>query len=256
MAGNPGFLFVIGAQRCGTSSLRDVLDAHPDVEMARPFAPETKWFLHSTQPHDLDAFVRRHFDPARSPAWRGEKSTSYIERSEAVDRISSAVPAARIIAVVREPISRAVSNYAFSLRNGIEDRPIDVALSPDIRPRPWDSDRFSVSPFAYLNRGRYADHLVPWLERFGSAVKILLFEDLVAGRAAPELFTSLDLPCAEGVPMVPRVNASPEPLRWPAAGVIDALECYYAGPNAALARLIGRDLSEWSYSRRSAPTYG
>jgi hypothetical protein len=245
MSGESGYLFVIGAQRCGTSLLRDVLDAHTDVEMARPFTPETKWFLDPSRTPGVGAFVDALFDAARSPAWRGEKATSYIEHPEAADRIAAALPGARIVAVVREPVARAVSNYAFSLRNGVEDRPIDLALAPDVPRRAWDPGRFSVSPFAYLERGRYVDHLQPWLERFGDAVTVLLFEDLIEGRATRQLFASLGLSIPEPVVPPARVNASPEPLEWPSQGVIDDLRDFFAGPNAALARLLGQDLSRW-----------
>ena len=38
-------LLVIGAQRCGTTYLHDLLDAHPEIAMARPARPEPKVFL-------------------------------------------------------------------------------------------------------------------------------------------------------------------------------------------------------------------
>jgi hypothetical protein len=39
--------FIIGAQRAGTTSLAKILDAHPQINMAKPFKPEAKYFLNT-----------------------------------------------------------------------------------------------------------------------------------------------------------------------------------------------------------------
>ena len=38
-------LFIVGAQRSGTSYLYKILDSHPSVELAKPIRPEPKFFL-------------------------------------------------------------------------------------------------------------------------------------------------------------------------------------------------------------------
>jgi hypothetical protein len=69
---------IIGAQRCGTTFLSHLLDEHPDVEMAKPFRPEPKFFLDEEQfARGLDYYDRRFFTEDRTRV-RGEKSTSYI----------------------------------------------------------------------------------------------------------------------------------------------------------------------------------
>ena len=63
-----------------------------------------------------------------------------------------------------DPIERAVSNWKFSRASGLEDRPLAEALRQNLAGAvPWDAARTSVSPFAYLERGRYAAQLDPWL---------------------------------------------------------------------------------------------
>ena len=79
------------------------------------------------------------------------------------------------------PVQRAVSHWRFSSDQGLETRPLETALDREPGgPLPWDPERTSVSPFAYLERGRYVDHLRRWLERFGDAVTVSFLEELVA----------------------------------------------------------------------------
>ena len=37
--------FIVGAQRCGTTYLYNLLDEHPEIEMAKPVKPEPKFFM-------------------------------------------------------------------------------------------------------------------------------------------------------------------------------------------------------------------
>ena len=144
----PDHLFIIGAQRSGTTSLFLQLDAHPSVTMAKPVKPEPKFFLDNDalEPGWQDRY-QQFFPHPEGKAVLGEKSTTYIERSDAGERIAIAFPEAKIVALVRDPIERAVSNYRFSVANGYERRPIDAALDPQnlVPESPAD---VSTSPYA------------------------------------------------------------------------------------------------------------
>src|SRR5919108_4548906 len=122
--------FIIGAQRCGTTALAQLLDIDPRIELARPLRPEPKFFLdEALTARGTDYYERTYFsDPGALR--EGEKGTSYIESAEAARRIARAYPAARILTVIREPVARAVSNYRFSVANGMEDLPPEEALTP------------------------------------------------------------------------------------------------------------------------------
>src|SRR5262245_37213050 len=114
---------IIGAQRCGTTYLTRLLDEHPDVEMAKPFRPEPKFFLDDGAfGRGLDHYDARFFTDDRARV-RGEKSTSYIESELAIERIASLLPDAQVVVVVRDPVSRAVSNHRFSTEHGVEHLP-------------------------------------------------------------------------------------------------------------------------------------
>jgi hypothetical protein len=241
-----GQFFIIGAQRCGTTMLYELLDSIEGVEMARPARPEPKWFLDPRADElSVDQYTAR-FYPGGSPRWRGEKSTSYIEHPVVAERIRSVFPNAEIVVALRDPIDRAVSNYDFSVQHGIETRPITEALAPDsIGSMTHDLTRFSVSPYAYLERGRYVDHLDPWLSAFGpDHVFFVLFEEICSGDARSLLAAKLGLRIPTSIvdtrPVNPSSNRSVLPV-----GLRRELADFFREPTLALESRIGRSLDHW-----------
>lgn len=246
-----GVFFIVGAQRCGTSLLRRLLDEHPGIEMAKPFVPETKWFLRDDHPHGIDPFLETLFVGGPSVRWYGEKATSYLEHADVARRLDREIPRSRVVAVLRDPVERAISNYAYSVDNGVETRPIEVALDPDTVEPSWSSGSYSVSPFAYLRRGRYVDYLPPYLELFGDRMQILFFDELVRGDGLDQLLTWLGLgPTPHGGPPR-RVNASEHSAPPLPTRLRQKLDSYFAEPNDALSKMLGRDLTSWTDRPRS-----
>lgn len=262
MPGSDRF-FIVGAQRCGTTYLYHLLARHPEIEMAVPVRPEPKFFLDDTlYAKGLDWYERTYF-PGKEGAWlRGEKSTSYLESDAAAERIAQAYPEARIVALLRDPVARAVSHWRFSVENGVETLPLAEALEREEERRDdFDRARFSVSPFAYLRRGRYVDDLERWTRRFPRGrIRVLVHERLVGDREqVAELYRFLRVD-AGFVPdgMDEAVNASrtsrgeedlpPELER--------RLREAFASPNAALAARFGLDLSAWKGRERTGGRAG
>ena len=98
-------------------------------------------------------------------------------------RVRAVLGDARIVVQLRDPVERAISNWKFSPRQ----RPRGAARSARRSsatstgpPRTGTRGARSVSPYAYLERGRYAEQLVPWLETFPGLVRVQFLEDLVA----------------------------------------------------------------------------
>lgn len=168
-------LIVIGAQKCGSSSLHRYLDLHPEIAMSRP--KELNFFLDrgsrgetGTWFRGLD-WYRSHFDPA-APV-RGESSPNYtsLPRSEAVPaRLADVLPDARLIYLVRDPIERAISGHRHAAALGHTDRTLEQALA----------DRSSH----FVRRSLYATQLEPFIERFGlDRILLVAAEDLRDRRA-------------------------------------------------------------------------
>lgn len=246
-------LFVVGAQRCGTTWLYRVLDAHPAIEMARPLRPEPKFFLDDELfAQGLAHYDRAYFGARPGATVRGEKSTSYLESDKAAGRIAEAYPGARILVLVREPVARAVSHWRFSMESGVETLPLEDALAREAERRDdFDRARFSVSPFAYLRRGRYVEDLERWARLFSEDhLKVLVSERFLGEeKAVGDLYAWLGVaPDFRPGDLDRPVNAS-----RPVADGADALSpetrarlrAYFDEPNRRLAGRFGLDLSPW-----------
>ena len=238
-------LLVIGAQRSGTTYLHSVLDGHPQITMARPARPEPKVFLsEAVVGRGAQWYRRTFFAHATDEAVWGEKSTSYLEVPEAAARVARVLgPRVHVVVVLRDPVQRAVSNWRFSTDHGLETRPLERALRENLAASAsWDRAATSVSPFAYLERGRYADYLGPWFAQFPDTTHVLFLADLVGHDAAlDDLFRHLGV--RTGSRPVDRetvVNQSREPAPPLPGDLVAGLREYYAASDHALAVRLGR----------------
>ena len=108
-------LIIIGAMKCGTTSLHEYLDRHPDVGMSKQ--KELDYFVGNNSDKPL-GWYRAQFDPSK--AVRGESSQNYSKAhfpwyAGAPEKIAALIPDAKLIYVVRDPIERyrshIVENY-------------------------------------------------------------------------------------------------------------------------------------------------
>jgi Sulfotransferase domain len=239
-------LIIIGAQRCGTTYLHSLLETHPEIAMARPTRPEPKVFLSPELAERGRAWYEStYFAHARSESLLGEKSTSYIEHPEAAARAASVLGSAEIIVMLRDPVARAVSNWQFSTDNRLEKLSLSEALTANLSgARAWDRTATSVSPFAYLERGRYADYLDAWYAHFPGSVHIHFLEELISDHAeVARLYNEIGVeqafrPDNLGQPINMSHRAAPELERELAAQV----SRYFADSDARLGVMLGREL--------------
>jgi hypothetical protein len=242
-----GHFLVIGAQRCGTSWLSRQLEAHPQVTMARPARPEPKVFLDDLQAdQDREWYVHTWFGHAAPGQVLGEKSTSYVDRPDAIARVRALlgddVP---LVVQLRDPVARAASHWRFSTENGLEQRSLTDALAANLEaPLPWDPGATSVSPYAYLERGRYVDALRPWIDAFGDAVLVQFLEDLVAD---PSLIGKTFAHVGVDPGLAPEVDGEPVNRSGSTAATLDpsvehAMKEYFDETDRELEGLLGRPL--------------
>lgn len=243
--------FIAGAQRSGTSYLYHLLAEHPEIEMAKPLRPEPKFFLiDDLFSRGLEHYARHFFD-GKAGAWlRGEKTVSYMESETAARRIARCFPKAKIIFLLRDPVARAVSNYWFSVENGLEKVPMSEAfLHEDERWRNYDHARISGSPYAYLRRGRYIDYISVYLRHFPEEkIGTFLYEQLVASpRLLREVYAFLGVtPDFIPASLNQIVNKTEKPDAPLSPDLKRYLLDYFAESNARLADRFGLDLHEWA----------
>lgn len=241
------YLLVIGAQRCGTTYLRGLLEDHPDIAMARPVRPEPKVFLDADESaRGVEWYRTTFFGHQPDASVLGEKSTSYLDHPEAGVRAQATLGDPLVLVQLRDPVERAVSHWSFSTGHGLETRPLVEALEANLAgPQPWDPTVTSVSPFAYLERGHYARQLEPWLARFGADMRVQFLEELDAGTVAA-LYAWLGVDPGHRPTMLGRrVNETPVPPPPLPAPLVARLRRHFAESDLSLARLVGRPLP-WS----------
>ena len=239
-------LLVVGAQRCGTTYLQSLLESHPDIAMASPARPEPKVFCDPAASARGPRWYRdTYFSHAGPHQLLGEKSTSYLEDGAAPARAADVLGEAHVVAVLRDPVRRAVSNWRFSTDNGLETRPLETALRDNLtQSAPWDPDLTSVSPFAYLERGRYMDYLGPWVKAFPGTTHVVLLPELLEDETTLEhLFKALGVHSGHR-PERPsgRVNQSEVEAPALSEDLRGTLEMYFEASNRALSAHIGRPL--------------
>jgi hypothetical protein len=187
----PDFV-VIGSQKAGTTSLASYFRRHPDVFFAerneihyfdwsfdRSLSWYRAWFERQSV---IDAHERATGRPARV----GEKTPDYLVIPDAPARLKAVLPDARLVVALREPASRAHSQWSMNRRQGWESLPFDEAIGAE------ESRLASVDlgqrlrgthylKHGYVLRGRYADHLERWFDTFDrSQVFVYRSEDLYA----------------------------------------------------------------------------
>lgn len=238
-------VLLVGAQRSGTTYVGAALDAHPGITLARPSRPEPKVFCDA----ELTALGHESYDETFFAHAGDEllldKSTSYLEDPEAPARAAAVLGTPHVVVVLRDPVQRALSNWRFSTDHGLETRGVEQALRADLdREQPWDPATTSVSPFAYVRRGRYVDHLPSWTSTFPDTTHVVFLEELLADSAVlTELVGALGVdPALTPEPTREPVNESSGGRPVLSEALRGTLEAYFATSNAALADHLGRSL--------------
>jgi len=241
------YFCIIGAQRCGTTWLTRQLSSHPEIQLAKPLVPEPKYFITHSSPNCKE-YLNSYFTlNSKSPTWIGEKSTSYIEYPEVGLRIQKCFPNPRIMVVLRNPVDRAISNYKFSVENGLEKRSISEVFL-EKKEKPKLDRKISVDPFDYLSRGCYIKYLKPWIELFShNHLNIWLYEEIVGSEdGLSKVVNSLDLCLSEKtINLETKINESSELYNPELKEVRQVLKQFYKPYNRALGQRIGLNISDW-----------
>lgn len=189
----PTFL-IIGAMKCGTSSLHHYLGEHPQIQKL-PAMKETNFFAGPPEGIPYPPGARRierleEYETLFDPAFevRGEASPCYAidpVRRGVPGRIKDLIPDVKLIYLVRDPVERAVSQYHFGVAVEAEQRPLDEALK-DL------DDPCSL----YTCPGFYAKQLELYLEHFRDEQILVVDQaDLLTSRQATlsEIFRFLSV---------------------------------------------------------------
>lgn len=180
----PDFL-IIGAQRGGTTSLHHYLALHPDVLPAD--VKEVHYFdLNYASGAD---WYRARFPRKEHPGQRaGEASPYYLFHPLVPARVRALAPDVKLLALLRNPVERALSHYQLSVHRGVETLPFEEALDREPDRLAGEAERLLADPtyhsrahqyFSYQARGFYTAQLEAWFAHFPRRQFLLLAsEDL------------------------------------------------------------------------------
>lgn len=174
--------FVVGAPKCGTTSLCNYLDEHPDIYLSKPkepgfFCSDCK---SSNDIEDLESYLMLF--EGREKFICGEGSTWYLFSERAPIDIKSFNCDAKIIIMIREPVSAMYSLHSENLHWNIEDQEnFEYALSLEtIRKQGKHVPRNCPRPAALYYRDIYSyySQVKRYFDIFGeSNIKVILFDD-------------------------------------------------------------------------------
>jgi hypothetical protein len=251
----PDFM-IIGAQRCGTTSLYNYVADHPDVASA--FMKETHFFdLHFSRGL---GWYRAHFPTAarRLAAQKirhtrlvvGEATPYYLFYPHAARRVREAVPNAKLIVLLRNPVDRAYSHYHHEVSMGVETASFEEAIAREEVLLPEEAAKvladegyrsFAHFHYSYVARGLYADQVERWASLFcRDQLLIIQSEGFYADPATVvgQVFQFLDLP-AWTSGNYRKYNLAHYADMQPATA--ERLAAYFRPHNQRLAELLGID---------------
>jgi Sulfotransferase family len=183
----PNF-FIVGAARSGTTSLDRYLSQHPEIYIAP--RKEVNFFAATHFPRtgpgdervnrgvikDYDQYAQL-FTGIKGEKAIGESSVFYLCYPDVAERIAQAVPYAKIIMVLREPVDRAYSAYMYLVRDGRE-------LSGFVEGLSLEEERIQKGyepMWWYKELGMYYKQVKGYFDVFGrQQVKVLLYDELFA----------------------------------------------------------------------------
>lgn len=183
----PTFL-LIGAAKAGTTALYDFVAQHPDVHMSRwkepkYFAfdgPEELTFRGPDGPAPINVSTVTDrttyedlFAGAPPGAARGEATAIYLYSETAARRIPAELPEARLVAILRNPIERAISSYKHLVRDGLE--PLSFREALDAEPERIAQNYGYL--WRYVDLGWYSRQLDRYASVADAGRLLVLFHD-------------------------------------------------------------------------------
>jgi hypothetical protein len=167
----PDFL-IVGAMKCGTSTLAAQLGAQAGIFMSTPKEPN---FFSDDENYARGlAWYRELFASAAAGDLKGEASTHYTKLltfPQTVPRLQQVLDAPKVIYLIRNPIDRAVSHYVHEWTMGVmsDDIEAEFGRHPDL-----------------VSFGLYGQQMVPWVKAFGAESILILTLDAMT--RSPQAF--------------------------------------------------------------------
>ncbi|WP_333267688.1 MULTISPECIES: sulfotransferase domain-containing protein, partial [unclassified Microcoleus] len=243
----PDFI-IIGAQKGGTTSLYNYLIQHPQI---LPAAQKEIHYFDFNFDKSPDWYYAQFPQPQPGEnLLTGEASPYYICHPQVPQRIYDLCPKVKIIALLRNPVERAISHYYYYIKIGYESLSLESAIAAEPERLKGEIEKLQANPnyysyehqhHSYLTRGIYADQLPAWIKLFPkSQLLILKSEDLYTNPFGTynSVLDFLEVPPHQ-LQTYEKYNATQYPPI--SQTVYEQLRAYFRSHNQRLAQLCDRD---------------
>ena len=174
---------IIGVKKGGTRALLEILKIHPSI---RASSSEVHFFDRDENYEQGLEWYRQQMPTSLPGQITIEKSPSYFITPKVPERVYRMSKSVKLIAIVRDPTRRAISDYTQSLGRKPDNPPFEEIKDNGEVDEDWSKIAF----------GRYAEHLALWLKYFPvSQIHFVSGEELIKKPAKEiklvELFLNL-----------------------------------------------------------------
>lgn len=159
----PQFL-IIGATKCGTSSLFAYLQEHPQILLPhkkeidffnKNFDLGVEWYLsHFPSITDSQEFLT------------GEASPLYLYNRDVEQRIFELFPDIKLIIMLRNPVDRTISEYYHAYNHGLQQQKLSEIINIEKKYRQEIIEGEAIYKFGFLLNSIYIDKVRRWYELF------------------------------------------------------------------------------------------
>jgi hypothetical protein len=158
--------FIAGAQKCGTTALDYYLRSHPQIQMG--LTKEIHYFDDETIDWNAPDRYRleSQFSWSAADVIRGEATPIYMYWPDALSRIATYNPTAKLIIGLRHPTHRAFSHWRMETERGQETLSFEQAIGPEGRQRVQRSPGGVHRVFSYVERSLYSAQIATMLALF------------------------------------------------------------------------------------------
>lgn len=169
----PPEVYLIGAQKAGTTTLAHLLSQHPNICVAKTKEPHffstywdkgLGWYKTNFSNYENAICLDASTTYAMAPIGVNNSRNKTSKLKDVPQRIYSVNPNAKFIYLLREPVARIYSAYCYYVMNGREYKDFDLAIK---------NEAF------YLDVSNYYEQLALWLKYFPlDSFLLILFEDM------------------------------------------------------------------------------
>ena len=236
----PDFI-IIGAGKCGTSSLHKYICAHPQV--LSPHKKELNFF-HGNFNKGVDWYLSHFPSLTDSAEYRtGEASPVYFHAPQVDERIHGLFPKTKLIVLLRNPVDRAVSWHYHQVKCGNSKQTAAAALKNAIAKLQDVSESELAYSGGYIQESLYFYKLQRWLKLFSRSQLLIIQSENFFSRPQSimsKVFDFLELPDYQS-PNYKKFNGG---LYVPIeASLRQTLSAYFKPHNQKLEHLLNRSFN-------------